>query len=111
MQNHKVRVYPSKEHLAKENQLAWKIAEVAADPVAVEPAVTDMVINRMIDNASVAIAAINRTPVGNARSQALCHPRQGGATAQKHRFQILTKYRWTTKGRSRRRRSLNDLCC
>src|SRR5581483_946044 len=39
-----------------------------------------MVINRVIDNASVAIAAINRTPVANARSQALAHPREGGAT-------------------------------
>ncbi len=26
-----VRVYPSKEKLPKENQLAWKMAEVAAD--------------------------------------------------------------------------------
>jgi 2-methylcitrate dehydratase len=39
-----------------------------------------MVINRVMDNASVAIAAINRTPVANARSQALAHPREGGAT-------------------------------
>src|SRR4051812_27698257 len=39
-----------------------------------------MVINRIIDNASVAIAAANRTPVANARSQALAHPRANGAT-------------------------------
>jgi 2-methylcitrate dehydratase len=42
-----------------------------------------MVINRIIDNASVAIAAINRRPVANARSQALAHPRtasENGAT-------------------------------
>jgi 2-methylcitrate dehydratase len=39
-----------------------------------------MVINRVIDNASVAVAAINRTPVANARSQALAHPRESGAT-------------------------------
>ncbi|MEO0812922.1 MAG: MmgE/PrpD family protein, partial [Myxococcota bacterium] len=80
MKHHDVRVYPSKEHLAKEDQLAWKIASVATDPVAIDDAVLDMIINRIIDNASVAIAAINRGPVASARTQALAHPRDGGAT-------------------------------
>lgn len=80
MITHHVRVYPSRVHLAKEEQLAWKLAEVATDNVPVEEAVNDMIINRIIDNAAVAIAAINRKPVRNARSQALCHPRPGGAT-------------------------------
>ena len=74
MKNHSVKVYLSKQNLKKEDQLAWKIAAVAADPVEVETAVTDMVINRIIDNASVAIAAINRPPVAHARAQALAHP-------------------------------------
>jgi 2-methylcitrate dehydratase len=34
---HHVRVHRSEENLAREDQLAHKIAEVAADPVAVEP--------------------------------------------------------------------------
>jgi len=76
MRNHTVRVYPSKKHLPREDQLAWKMAAVAADDVAIEEAVADMIVNRIIDNASVAIAAINRGPVANARSQALCHPRE-----------------------------------
>ena len=67
---HPVTVYPSKAKLPKEDQLAFKIARVAADPVAIDSDVSEMVINRVIDNASVAIAAINRTPVANARSQA-----------------------------------------
>ncbi len=75
-----VRVYPSKEKLPRENQLAWKIAEIAADSAPIKGDVTDMVINRMIDNASVAIAAINRRPVASARAMAICHPREGGAT-------------------------------
>ena len=75
---HPVTVYPSKAKLPKEDQLAFKIARVAADPVAIDSDVSEMVINRVIDNASVAIAAINRTPVANARSQALAHPREGG---------------------------------
>ena len=80
MKTHKVRVYPSKEPLAKEDQLAWKMAEVATDNVAISDDVTDMVINRIIDNASVAIASANRRPVANARAMALCHPRNQGAT-------------------------------
>lgn len=79
MRNHTVRVYPSEEPIAEQDQLAWKIAEVAADPVEVDSAVADMVINRIIDNASVAIAAINRHPVASARAQSIAHPRDGGA--------------------------------
>ena len=36
--------------------------ELRADDVAIDSDVREMVINRIIDNASVAIAAINRTP-------------------------------------------------
>lgn len=79
MKTHHVRVYPSKEPLAKENQLAWKLASIAADDAPVDPDAQEMAVNRIIDNASVAIAAINRDPVANARSQALCHPCEGGA--------------------------------
>jgi 2-methylcitrate dehydratase len=77
---HDVTVHPESDRLAREDQLAWKIASVASDPVAVLPEVEDMIINRVIDNASVAIAAINRHPVSAARAQALAHPREGGAT-------------------------------
>ena len=80
MKNHTVKVYPSKQELKREDQFAWKIAAVAADPVDVDDDVTDMVINRMIDNASVAMASVNRRPVANARAMAICHPRDDGAT-------------------------------
>ncbi|MCC6144680.1 MAG: MmgE/PrpD family protein [Candidatus Hydrogenedentes bacterium] len=80
MRVHNVRVYPSKEELPKEKQLAWKIAEIAADKAPIDENAREMVINRIIDNAAVAMAAINREPVANARSQALSHPREGGAT-------------------------------
>jgi 2-methylcitrate dehydratase len=78
--NHTVRVHPSKAKFPKTEHLAWRIAEVAADPAPADADVAEMVINRVIDNASVALAAINRTPVANARSQALAHPRPNGAT-------------------------------
>ncbi len=75
-----VKVYPSKAQLPQSEQLAWKIAEMASTNFPIEEEVTDMVINRIIDNASVAIASINRQPVSNARSQALSHPKDAGAT-------------------------------
>jgi 2-methylcitrate dehydratase len=80
MRMHNVRVYPSKEKLERKDQLAWKMAEVANDNIKISDAVVDMVINRIIDNASVAIAASNRRPVASARAMAIAHPRPGGAT-------------------------------
>ncbi|MEO0393274.1 MAG: MmgE/PrpD family protein [Pseudomonadota bacterium] len=78
---HDVRVYPSKAELKREDQLAWKMAEVAADPVPLDDDVIDMIINRIIDNASVAIASANRGPILSARAQAVAHKRDGeGAT-------------------------------
>jgi 2-methylcitrate dehydratase len=90
MQIHPVKVHPSKAQLPREEQLAWKIASVAADIVPVQPDVTELIINRIIDNAAVAIAAINRGPVIAARAMALGHPRNDGATvfgvASRQRF-------------------------
>jgi 2-methylcitrate dehydratase len=70
---HHLRVHRSDEHLAREGQLAWRIAEVAADPVEVDADVVDMIINRVIDNAAVAAASLTRAPVSAARQQALDH--------------------------------------
>jgi 2-methylcitrate dehydratase len=80
MQIHKVKVYPSSAQLTREEQLAWKIAKVAADKVPVQPEVADAIIDRIIDDAAVAIAAINRAPVVAAREMALGHPRAAGST-------------------------------
>ena len=80
MIEYKVRTYRSEEYLARDDQLAWKIAEVAADPVAIRGDVREMVINRLIDNAAGAAASILREPVAAARDQALRHPYRPGAT-------------------------------
>jgi 2-methylcitrate dehydratase len=77
---HHVKVHPSKVPLPKAEQLAWKIASVATDRAGINPASAAMAVNRVIDNAAVALAAINRAPVANARAQALAHPRTNGAT-------------------------------
>ncbi|WP_462203480.1 MmgE/PrpD family protein [Frankia sp. CcWB3] len=78
MIEHKVRVYRSEERLAREEQLAWKIAAVASDPVEVTLEVTEMAINRVIDNAGVAAASLARKPVTAAREQALRHAPPAG---------------------------------
>ena len=54
MKIHKVKVFASKDKLSKKNQLAWKIAEIASDNSKLNKDSIDMVINRIIDNASVA---------------------------------------------------------
>tara|TARA_A100001011_G_scaffold115182_1_gene121765 strand:+ start:3848 stop:5350 length:1503 start_codon:yes stop_codon:yes gene_type:complete len=80
MRNIRVKVYPSALKLKKKQQLAWKIAEIASDKAKLNEDAIDMVINRIIDNASVAIASFNRKPVISAREMALAHPRKNGAT-------------------------------
>ena len=77
---HKVKVYPSKIHLPKKKQLAWKIAEIASDNAKLNKDAIEMVINRIIDNASVAIASLNRKSVISSREMALKHSRINGAT-------------------------------
>ena len=75
-----VKVYPSKKKLPKKYQLAWKIAEIASDKAKLNRDSVEMVINRIIDNASVAIASLNRRAVISSREMALAHPRKNGAT-------------------------------
>jgi 2-methylcitrate dehydratase len=74
MQLHTVRSHRSDENLAREGQLAWKLAGLATDEVEVEADIVDMVINRVIDNAAVAAASLTRAPVVSARGQAFAHP-------------------------------------
>ena len=77
---HKVKVYPSKKYLPKKKQLAWKLAEIASDKSKLNKKSVDMVVNRIIDNASVAIASLNRKAVISSREMSLKHPKNSGAT-------------------------------
>lgn len=81
MKNHEVRTHKSAEDFPYEEHLAYKVAEVAADPVEVPAETTDMIINRIIDNAAVAMASVARGSVTSARVMAQAHPvSTGGAT-------------------------------
>ena len=73
-------MHQSSERLPQEGQLAWKLAELATDTVPVDDDVAEMIVNRIIDNAGVAAAALYRRPVANARAQALRHPSAHGST-------------------------------
>ncbi|PNE40783.1 MmgE/PrpD family protein [Streptomyces noursei] len=74
MLEHHVRVHPSADRLPREDQLAWKLAQAATGTE--EPAADSaaMAVNRVIDNAAVAVVALLRRPVAVARAQALAHP-------------------------------------
>ena len=80
MTTYQVRTHRSDEHLAREDQLAFHLAELAANAPAPDADVLDMVINRVIDNAAVAAASIGRAPVAAARDMALGHPSAPGAS-------------------------------
>ncbi len=80
MKIHTVKVYPSKIKLNKKNQLAWKLAEISSDNAKLNKKSVEMAINRIIDNASVAIASLNRKSVISSREMALKHPKKYGAT-------------------------------
>ena len=80
MRDHEVRVQRPGERFPRRRELAWRLAEVAADPAPVEPEVAEMAANRVLDDVAVALAALDRDPPAAARAQALAHPRAGGAT-------------------------------
>lgn len=81
MIDHNVRPRPSQEEFPYEEHLAHKIAKVAADPVEVPQETTEMIINRIIDNAAVSAASATRRPVTVARRQAEAHPAQSKGAA------------------------------
>lgn len=75
-----VRACKPGETPAKEDQLAWKLAEMALADWPDDHDTAEMVINRIIDSYTVAVAALDRSPVATARAMAVAHPREGGAT-------------------------------
>lgn len=82
MKVHTVRFHPEKNMLPKKDQLAWKLAELAvnAKDADLDADVIDMVKNRIIDNAAIALAAVNEYPVVVARDKALASCGAGRAT-------------------------------
>ena len=82
MKTHIVKAEKRSGDLKKEDQLAWKIAVLASKTKDSDlPAETvDMIKNRIIDNAAIALAAANEYPVAVARDKALATRGTGKAT-------------------------------
>src|SRR5260221_11790286 len=64
---HDVKVHASASTLAREDQLAWKLAAVAAGPGPLEPAAREMIVNRITCNTDSAHAPLHRHPACSAR--------------------------------------------
>lgn len=79
MNEHAVRVHRSADGPPREEQLAWKLAQLAAETPPVDDDVAEMVANRVVDDFAVAVASLGRRSVANARAQALRHPMAPGA--------------------------------
>ena len=82
MKTHIVKAERKSGSLKKEDQLAWKLAELAVNTKDsdLDPDVVDMVKNRIIDNAAIAVAALNEVPVAVARDKAYAARGMGKAT-------------------------------
>lgn len=82
MKIHSVQAEKRSGDLKREDQLAWKLADLAVrirdDDLDAD--VVDMVKNRIIDNAAIALAAVNEYPVTVARDKALATAGVGAAT-------------------------------
>jgi 2-methylcitrate dehydratase len=94
MQNHHVRVYKSAATPPRHELLAWKLAAAAVDDAPLDADVIEMIINRVIDNAGVAVASLARRPVANARAQAVAHQHEGGATVFGLPRSVLVACEW-----------------
>lgn len=79
MPEYSVRTHASSEPLAVTDELAHRLAAAAVDDAPVDDDVSAMIVNRVIDNAAVATAALRRDPVAAARDQALTQPATPGA--------------------------------
>jgi len=109
---HEVKVHPSETALAREDHLAWKLAGIATEKGATPKDVTAMIINRIIDNAGAAVAAINRRPAVSARSAALGHMKKaGGAQLFGCRQSVTVSPEWAAwaNGTAVRELGLHDL--
>ncbi|MGI9510397.1 MAG: MmgE/PrpD family protein, partial [Geminicoccaceae bacterium] len=80
MIEHRVRPQQPGERLAREDQLAWKIAAMAADRAPLDPDAAEMAAMRIIDDWAVAIAALDRPSVVAAQAVALGCPRERGSS-------------------------------
>jgi 2-methylcitrate dehydratase len=83
VKTHSVKVHPSSDQLPIEQQLAYKLAQLASYKTDLDADVVEMIANRIVDNASVSMASLNRAPIISARNQALAHSKSTGGSGAK----------------------------
>ncbi|MGW5230811.1 MmgE/PrpD family protein [Streptomyces nodosus] len=109
MIEHHVRVHPSADRLPREDQLAWKLAAVATGTEELDVDSAAMAVNRVVDNASVAVASLLRRPVAVARAQATAHPAGGpGATVFGTRTRVSPEWAAWANGTAVRELDFHD---
>ncbi|MFJ3821354.1 MmgE/PrpD family protein [Streptomyces nodosus] len=109
MIEHRVRVHPSADRLPREDQLAWKLAAVATGTEELDVDSAAMAVNRVVDNASVAVASLLRRPVAVARAQATAHPASGpGATVFGTRTRVSPEWAAWANGTAVRELDFHD---
>ncbi|MFF7140663.1 MmgE/PrpD family protein [Streptomyces nodosus] len=109
MIEHHVRVHPSADRLPREDQLAWKLAAVATGTEELDVDGAAMAVNRVVDNASVAVASLLRRPVAVARAQATAHPAGGpGATVFGTRTRVSPEWAAWANGTAVRELDFHD---
>ena len=81
MKNFNIKIQKPGENLKKQSQLAFRIAAMSSEDWNLTDEITEMVGNRIIDNAGVAVAALNREAVKIARAQAMQFENKNGATS------------------------------
>ena len=80
MKKFNINIQQPGEKVKKENQLAYRIAVMSSEEWNLTDEITEMVGNRIIDNAGVAVTALNREAVKISRAQAMQFENKNGAT-------------------------------
>jgi 2-methylcitrate dehydratase len=107
---HRVRVHPSSDRLPRQEQLAWKLARTATSEAPQDPQAAAMAVNRVVDNAAVAVASLTRRPVAVARAQATAHaePADRGASVFGTRVRVSPEWAAWANGTAVRELDFHD---
>jgi 2-methylcitrate dehydratase len=107
---HVVAVEAPSRPLARERQLAWLLAKLAADPVSLEEEVVAAVADRVIDTLAVAAAALDRGAPTSARAMALGRRGEAGALLLGEARSVRVECGWAAwaNGTAARELDFND---
>jgi len=94
MIDHLVHPWMPNESHRREDELAWKLAELAAEEIPTDDAAAEMAALRIIDDWAVAVAALDRPSVIAAQSTARAYTRDTGARLIGHGDNLRVDSYW-----------------